>query len=427
MYFFMILTVSADMVCRGTVKTYSRQQSGVDKGYQCDFSYKRIRMDKASSFVEEKITSPINTYEANPPRRDHVSAEEPASSITAPSSPPAVNYALVSSDAPQDEDSDLSSPPSSTTHLPSPVPAQRKPAFSFFKRKRRICDDGSVSEPLSDITPNIRKLPRVTKKAMRQMQLNLGGATRKTCRTCEMEYVPSVREDAIIHSKFCALKVGGVEMGKAFVRDDGVKRIRSNRASGSEREMVVAVDRRVSAMSRNKTKRVLEVVNAELSSAAIEDDQLWAALDPEKKVIETRKSSSEGMDKRGDRFKAFLYLVDDKCIGFCLAEKISNAFQVVDARDEGNTITAAFRSSSISVSTTADVVLLGIARIWTSKAYRGLGLAMDLLDCARGNFFYGVEVPKNLVAFSQPTESGGQLAKRWYEAEKGWHVYQGGD
>jgi len=33
-------------------------------------------------------------------------------------------------------------------------------------------------------------------------------------------------------------------------------------------------------------------------------------------------------------------------------------------------------------------------------------------------------VPKDLVAFSQPTDTGGQLAKRWFEAETGWHVYK---
>ena len=48
-----------------------------------------------------------------------------------------------------------------------------------------------------------------------------------------------------------------------------------------------------------------------------------------------------------------------------------------------------------------------------------------MLESARNNFFYGLQVPKNLMAFSQPTESGGRLAKRWFEAETGWHIYDG--
>lgn len=357
---------------------------------------------------------------------EDASRKEPASSVTAPSSPPAAESALFSSDALQD-DSELSSAPSSPPRLPSPMPASRKPAFSFLKRKRPAIDDGPASEPLSDITPNARKLPRLAKKPLTQMQIDLGGEVRKTCRTCEMEYIPSVKEDAALHSKFCAMNVGGVDMGKAFVKDDSVKRIRSERAREDERDMVVTVDRKSSMAARNRTRKVLDVVNAELSATDIDDEHLWGALNPEKKIIETRKGSSEGGDKRGERFKAFLYLVHDKCVGFCLAEKISSAFGVVDgcaAGEDGTKVVATSKSSSISMSTSADIALLGISRIWTSKTYRGKGLAVDLLDCVRNNFFYGVEAPKDLVAFSQPTESGGRLAERWFGAETGWHVYK---
>ena len=391
-------------------------------------------MDMTGTIIEENLGAP---QEVKPPQEKTVegasappkTSEAPASSVTAPSSPAAAERALFSSDALQDGDSELSSPPSSPPPLPSPKPASRKPAFSFLKRKRPAVDDGSVSEPLSDITHNARKMPRVTKRAMTQMHIDLGGEVRKTCRACGMEYIPSVKEDAALHSKYCAMNVGGVDMGKAFLKDDSVKRIRSERAAWSEREMVVvAVDRKSSLAARNRVEKVLEVVNAELSSADIEDEHLWGALDPEKKTIETRRGGGEGPDKRGDRYKTFLYMVDDKCVGFCLAEKISSAFPVVRLKageDQENEVLATSKSSSVSVSTSADVALLGVSRIWVSKSQRGRGLAVDLLDYARSNFFYGVEAPKNLVAFSQPTESGGRLAERWFEAETGWHVYRG--
>ena len=243
-----------------------------------------------------------------------------------------------------------------------------------------------------------------------------------------MEYIPSVKEDAALHSKYCAMNVGGVDMGKTFVKDDSVKRIRSERAQEEEREMVVTVDRKSSIAARNRIRKVLDFVNAELSATDIDDGHLWGALNPEQKVIETRKATSEAGDRRGDRFKAFLYLVHDKCVGFCLAEKISSAFGVVEgcaAGEDGITVMKTSKSSSISVSTSADVALLGISRIWTSKTYRGKGLAVDLLECARNNFFYGVEAPKDLVAFSQPTESGGRLAERFFGAKTRWHVYRG--
>ena len=399
-------------------------------------------MDVTGTVIEENINSHLYVEEPagkhllgemiaaakeHSETRPDASREEPASSVTAPSSPPAAENALFSSDALQD-DSELSSAPSSPLRLPSPIPITRKPAFSFLKRKRPAFDDNSASEPLSDITPNARKLPRLAKKPLTQTQIDLGGEVRRTCRTCGMEYVPSVKEDAALHSKYCAMNVGGVDMGKAFVKDDSVKRIRSKRAKEEEREMVVTVDRKSSIVARNRTRKVLDVVNAELSATDVDDEHLWGALNPDQKIIETRKGSSEGGDRRGDRFKVFLYLVHDKCVGFCLAEKISSAFGVVRgcaAGEDGTKLIKTSKSSSISVSTSADIALLGIARIWTSKSYRGKGLAMDLLECARNNFFYGVEAPKDLVAFSQPTESGGRLAERWFGAETGWHVYRG--
>lgn len=399
-------------------------------------------MDVNGTVVEENVNSQLYAKEPaekhalcelSASAQEHAGAkpdasrEEPASSVTAPSSPPTAENALFSSDALQD-DSELSSAPSSPPPLPSPIPALRKPAFSFLKRKRPAFEDGSTSEPLSDITPNARKLPRLAKKPLTQMQIDLGGEVRRTCRTCGMEYIPSVKEDAVLHSTYCAMNVRGVDMGKTFLKDDSVKRIRSERAREEGREMVVTVDRKSSIAARNRTRKVLDVVNAELSATDIDDEYLWGALNPEQKVIETRKGSSEGGDKRGDRFKVFLYLVHDRCVGFCLAEKISSAFRVVNGcavREEGIKVIETSKSSSISVSTSADIALLGISRIWTSKSYRGKGLAVDLLECARQHFFYGVEAPKNLVAFSQPTESGGRLAERWFGAETGWHVYRG--
>lgn len=385
-------------------------------------------MDASGTVVEENLGPKIISEPSAPP-----TAEEAASSSTAPSSP---QPALFSDDAPLDTDQAPRSPPSSPPRrLPSPEPAPRKPAFSFLKRKRSARDSvtpNSINEPLSDINHNPRKIPRLGKRIpLTQMQIDLGGEVRRTCRTCGMEYIPSNREDAALHKEFHAMNLGGVDLGKGFLKDEGARRIPSERRS--EGEAIVVVDRRNALTVRNKVKKVLGVVNAELSAAELRDDQLWGGLPPNasnplKRVIATRNVRSDGPDKRRDRFKAFLYLVGDKCVGFCLAEKIMAAYQVIDplGEDETRKAITASRSSSITMSTAADAALLGISRIWTSKSHRGQGIAVELLECARSNFFYGMEVPKDLVAFSQPTDSGGQLAKSWFEAETGWHVYKGG-
>lgn len=243
-----------------------------------------------------------------------------------------------------------------------------------------------------------------------------------------MEYIPSVKEDAELHKKFCNMNEGGIEMGKSFLKDDSVKKLRCDTPLFSDKEAAVVVDQGSSLAARNTARRILDVVNKELGAANLDEDQLWGHIDGssgERKVHGKRKADP-GIERRAGRFKIFLHLIDHRCVGFCLAEKISHAFPVVSGKvrpDDGE-MAPFTKSSSISYSASAEIVLLGISRIWTSKSYRGQGLATKLLDCARSNFFYGVEVPSYLVAFSQPTESGARLARRWFKFETGWHVYE---
>ena len=340
-----------------------------------------------------------------------------ASSATIPSTPPVAEHVIFSPGAPS-SDSELSSLPSSPPQLPSPSPKSRKPTFSFLKRKRDAADSAQSSRPLSNITANAQKAPRPTQKTMTQMQIDLGGDVRKKCRTCGMEYIPSVKEDARLHKEYCGMNSGGIDMGKALLKDKSVKKIRSKEVLDDEKEAVVVVDEKSSLGARHKAQKVFDVVNAELSAAVLVDGALWSGTDGE----------SGGKQKNTERSKVFLHLVGDRCVGFCLAEKISQAYRVVSqetGRQQDNSISPTRKSSSVSHSTTAEVVLLGISRIWASKAHRGHGLATNLLECARSNFFYGVEVPRHLVAFSQPTESGGKLAQQWFGSESGWHVYSG--
>lgn len=122
-------------------------------------------------------------------------------------------------------------------------------------------------------------------------------------------------------------------------------------------------------------------------------------------------------------YKAFMYCVGDKCVGLCLAERIHGASKIVGYEKGKARDTDAARSSSILTETSTEAVLLGISRIWTSKSHRRNGIATILLDAARTNFFYGIEIPKKMVAFSQPTDSGKRLGDEWYGARTGWHVY----
>lgn len=473
---------------RGIMRTYSRQGHRVACAVPAATTYfddeedlqprKRVRMDVTGSIIEDevfvsskpakvdnkKISSDEVLVSSKPTRDDNrkipsdevlvsskstkddnrkiPSDEVQASSSTVPSSPPRSDRALFSDDTRYDDlgsMSPLSSPPESPPpppELPSSALLVRKPAFAFVKRKRISGSDvpcGPLCEPLAEVAHNIIKARRGRKKVpLTQMQIDLGGEVRRKCKMCGMEFIPSNKEDAALHEEFCAIGRQGVDIGQALIKDKGITRLQTAEGSRRSKEFVAIVDRRSSGGARKQARRVLEIVNSELSASEIKDEELWGVIHSAPAEPQSRKSTKRGCktgepEAPGDRFKIFMYLADAKCAGFCLAEKISTAHRVEsgDSREQNSVPLA--KSSSISISAEADIALIGISRIWTSRMFRKKGIATMLLDCVRSNFFYGMEVPKDLVAFSQPTESGGRLAVRWFGATDGWHVYTGGE
>lgn len=262
---------------------------------------------------------------------------------------------------------------------------------------------------------------------MVQMQLDLVGGNRKVCTMCGMEFIPSNTEDAALHRKFHAINLGGVDFTKP-----AIERFRKHQIwTGAEGSFVAVIGRRDALTVRNKANEVLRVVNTELSAVPIPEAELWgpaartlSADTPPKGP--TAINTNEFDLPLVDRFKVYLYLRGNKCVGMCLVERIWAAFTVLQ---QPNTPEATCqlpttpRSSSISISTVPDPAVLGVSRIWTSNKCRKQGIATRLLELARSDFLYGLTVEKERMAFSQPTESGGSLARRWFGSQAGWHVY----
>lgn len=378
--------------------------------------------------------------------------------------------------------SDPAQHPSSPLSASSPAPAERasqvnmhspsakshKPAFNLLKRKRSDSTvdsqreaDTRASTPLTEITTNeadarrpsgtsaavpaavatsnAHKKPRYT-----QMTLDLGQDTRRTCKQCGMNFIPSSTEDAALHKSFHNLNVSGVDMGKAF---KGEARAIAHPSSSDGNEAVVMVERKMNPAIRKRVERVLEtVVMQDLGALEIPVEQLWGSkpcpVSGKKfgKALAKAREKGEEEETREDSFRAFLYMEKDRCVGLCLAERIRSAQRVMaenpasregESRaarkgpaEDGNKHAAGIRSSCVMTQCQSNTVLLGISRIWVSRSHRRKGIASILLDCARSNFFYGIEIPKEMIAFSQPTQSGGSLAKKWYGKESGWHVYE---
>lgn len=246
-----------------------------------------------------------------------------------------------------------------------------------------------------------------------------------------MEYIPSNTEDATLHRKFHAMNVGGVDFTKAFV-----ERLKGNHVwSGGDGSFIAVICRKDALALRNKAVEVLKVVNTELAAVVVSEESLWSQIqtvfEPENATAHADgKDKPPAKSKRAssscDRFKVYLYIRSNKCVGACLAERISEAFAVEDQDEAAQTtdqIPSGGESSSISIGTFAEPAMLGISRIWTSNLHRKQGIATRLLDVARSDFLYGMTIEKDAIAFSQTTESGGRLARKWFGKKAGWHVY----
>lgn len=399
---------------RGIMKTYTRQPQRVRADEDGGIPRKRIRMDDTGFAQEDPAPS------TRPVQQDV--------DLSAPSSP--VSKHAVFSDPPRHSSG---TPPSSPPpRIASPPAKPHKPAFSFLKRKRtRHSEITSTAEPLTEIplsdTNSRRKQPLVKKARFTQMQIDLGGEIGRTCKGCGMDYIPSNAEDAVLHREFHSMNTAGIDMGRGFSKDPAAIAV----SRFGEGEQVVVVEAKSALGIRNKVKKALEVVNRELGAVGIADADLWGTMPPiesdDQKKGERKRALRTGKPEEHEgRFKVFLYLSGDKCIGLGLAERIRSASKVLDSAGGTRPVPengAVARSSSILTETSQNLALLGISRIWTLKSHRRKGIASALLECASNHFFYGIEVPKELVAFSQPTESGGLLAEDWFGERTGWHVY----
>lgn len=351
------------------------------------------------------------------------------SSIAISSSPSRKNSTVFSGESRDDDTATITPPSSPPPRLSPPVVKTRKPTFSFLKRKRESIRDDS--EPLSEVVnSSVRGSapPKKQQQTFVQMQIDLGGDVRRTCGECGMEYVLSNEEDVTLHRMYHNMNGEGVELGKSFMKSAMKWVYEVPHIEGS----VVVVDRKISPPARKNVQKVLGIVNKELSATDIADDVLWS----QKSLSEEIRRASDGMkqsdaekrnDNKSDRYKIFLHVKDGKCVGLCLAERITRAHRV-RSNGSGGTgsleLSADHKSSSITVEEDTRPAVVGVSRIWTSKSSRRKGIANNLLDCVLNQFIYGMEIEKDELAFSQPTESGGELARAWYGDDSGWLVYR---
>ncbi len=333
-------------------------------------------------------------------------------------------------------------------------PSARAPTPQTLNQNASSAQDG-------DLTPIARPVvhapkPSAPKQNLIQTVLDLGQPLiPTTCPQCQMSYTPSLAEDTLLHNMYHHRDGSGIELGKAFLKSAMRWCYQVPHIVGS----VVVVDRKTALPGRRVVQKVLEIVNKELGSVDIKEEELWSQRVPD------GEHEDEGQGRKCDRYKAFLHVVDEKCVGICLAERITKAHRVLPsetATSETLSLTGHFRptgpatpaatetneeepadmpskpeiptpvaspaasfpSSSISITEETYPAVVGVSRIWTSRAFRHKGIANNLLECVTSQFIYGMEIEPQQVAFSQPTESGAALARAWFGEPDGWAVYR---
>ncbi|RMZ03967.1 hypothetical protein D0860_06566 [Hortaea werneckii] len=399
--------------------------------------------------------------------------EPSSSSSTAPSSP-AHDNAIFS-----DELARASSPPSSPPGFPwekeeqTPAkvsissPTRRSPlktAFSLLGKRKaldRVCENAR---------PSKRSAPNSTAKdaeakPMTQMQISVGQKVQQKCKTCGMSYTASSVEDRKLHDKYHRQNTEGFDVGKEFVAKSLPQKIFEGAREG---DAICEVDCFDNYHRKKKAQTVLEVVQRELGAVEIEEKRLWDRDASNKEPI----------------FRAYMYIRGTKCVGFLLVEQIKDARRVVESvrvkktaaktEVQGKTAAEALKarkravevaeriaaSEPIQLSQQAHRARLGVSRIWTSPNFRHQNVASSLLDTMVKHHERGIRDNANTgggsgveskrpsssaekagfieqradsidemtrgkedVAFSQPTESGARLARRWFGRLYGWSVY----
>jgi N-acetyltransferase len=203
-----------------------------------------------------------------------------------------------------------------------------------------------------------------------------------------MSYTPSQLADTILHNKHHSKHLSGqtleipAAMQKVLTEGENV-------VWHSGDKYIIRITKREGSAKRNTAYKLLAGANADLGAVDIKHDDLWS-------------------DKN---YQILVYLAGRKCHGILLAEPISHALKVENT------------GFPIIPGEVEQCARMGISRIWTNSSQRREGIATRLLNVAQKIFWPLAPIIKEEIAFSQPTEQGANLARKWFGREMDWLVY----
>jgi len=392
------------------------------------------------------------------PPDNAIFSDEPTHASSPPSSPPGFPWELDQPSGASHTQPSIPSPPTLT-------------AFSVLGKRKAlntVSDNARPAKKKATHHTSIASAAEKKKKPLTQMQISVGQRVQMRCKGCGMEYVASSAEDRKLHDKYHKQNTEGYVVGKHFAQQ--LSRDGTVFPGTQEGDFISWVDCFDLPGRKKKAQAVLEIVQRQLGAVPIDEREIWNGPD-----AAGRSESHES------KYRAYLHVRGDTCIGFLLLETITEARRVLEPTAAGTTSSRAAEGKSMSAlaalrarQRAAEKVLeeaatdhpirlsvkshpcrLGISRIWTSPTHRHQDVAITLLDTVLLHYEQLVKnqlvaekrasrtprsaadaaverltsrperskVGKDDVAFSQPTSAGARLARRWFGKAYGWSVY----
>lgn len=226
----------------------------------------------------------------------------------------------------------------------------------------------SPNSSQSMITPSTS--PQTSSPSIRQPKsqliLSVGIDERKLCDDCGMSYLKNVKTDIKMHQKYHQKCLNGRDWNQSW----GSRLVNLN-----QNEYICCVNPK-NLPETKAALELLEIVNRDLN--APDDNQFWL--------------------KGEDHGKVFVWIWENKAVAVVSVERIKYGkwFSV----DDGKIV------SALNVE-----LLAGINRIYVCKNHRRHGIALQLLEAVQEFLIYGMFIPRIKIGWSQPSFSGGKLAK----------------
>ena len=282
-------------------------------------------------------------------------------------------------------------------------------------KQKRACGGNASSAVDMPSAPSSKKRPSHGEQTYLDLgQRSFGRMTE--CRECGFMYTEGEPTDEAAHRKHHRKSHQGIRIRGALA----TLRVVSNRDDGRNIILLLPSDGAEAVRKLHEVRAALELSLGGCSSslrASSQSDDAAAAAAPPLPPCQ----------------KAFLCIESQtgRLCGAALAEAVSSAYRAVppepnvedgeEAEEEGSADPTDFfrgRASVLRHDSVACEAMCGISHIWVDGRDRRCGVARALLDEVRRHYVTGFDVPRDKLAFSQPTALGRRLAASYSTTER---------